>query len=74
MFVNEANALGQTALHVAAQRGHRSVVEFLLDQDALVNVENRLRQTPLHLACQYNHQNVRDGRDGVVVFLSMLGV
>lgn len=39
-----------TALHVASDRGHLAIVEYLLGQGADPTVENFLEQTPLDLA------------------------
>jgi ankyrin repeat protein len=44
-----------TALHSAAQRGHREIAELLLENGADVNATNRWGQTPLHYAVVFQH-------------------
>lgn len=49
------NSLGETCLHIAAQRGHISVTELLLAFGADPNVCTAAacgRRTPLHIACK----------------------
>jgi ankyrin repeat protein len=53
-----AFAAGDTALHSAAQRGHKEIVELLLANGADVNVTNRWGQTPLHYAVVFRHEEV----------------
>ena len=54
--VNEVNLeTKMTALHLAALRGHESVVEALLSWGAIVDPKNHAGATPLHLACQEGH-------------------
>lgn len=48
--VNVANAAGNTALHIAASRGHTTVVAFLIEHGAKLDVRNSRGQTPLALA------------------------
>jgi len=50
VFITAARSRGQTALHFAAQSGHRSVVELLLKAGANVNAVTRDAKTPLDLA------------------------
>ena len=47
-----ANQTGDTALHAAAQLGHNSVIQYLVDHGAPVNARNRRGQTPLAQARQ----------------------
>jgi len=49
-MVNTADALGTTALHWAAFRGHDSLVRLLCVHHADVNAVSATLQTPLHLA------------------------
>ncbi|XP_033750035.1 ankyrin repeat domain-containing protein 50-like [Pecten maximus] len=52
---------GQTVLHVAAERGHLSIVEFLVHRGGVnVNTENSKRETALHLALKNGHVEVAD--------------
>lgn len=41
---------GKTLLHIAAQRGHAEIVEFLMGRGANADARDRLGRTPLHLA------------------------
>ncbi|KAL7268519.1 hypothetical protein RUND412_008855 [Rhizina undulata] len=52
---NSTDALGNTALHVAAQYGSLEVLDQLLDQEGLeVDPLNKIEQeTPLHKAVEY---------------------
>lgn len=50
------------AIHLAAERGCRDMVELFLERDVHVNSRNQVEQTPLHCAS-------RSGRDGVVKLL-----
>jgi ankyrin repeat protein len=53
-----AFAAGDTALHSAAQWGHRGIAESLLANGADVNAANRWGQTPLHYAVVFRHAEV----------------
>jgi ankyrin repeat protein len=48
--VNQADANGNTALHLAATKGFNRVVELLVEKGAQINVKNQRGQTPLALA------------------------
>ncbi|MCG8340363.1 MAG: ankyrin repeat domain-containing protein [Cytophagales bacterium] len=57
--VNETkDGYGKTALHWAAENGHRKVVELLLGNGAQVEVTDKASQTPLHLAVEKGHNEV----------------
>lgn len=63
-FLNTAtDALGNTALHVAAQYGALEVMDELLDQEGLdVDLANKIEQdTPLHKACEYARREKQHG-------------
>ena len=49
---------GRTALHLAAQNGHKVVVGVLLEKEAAVNATNDRGWTALHLAAQRGHEAV----------------
>ncbi|XP_070550278.1 receptor-interacting serine/threonine-protein kinase 4-like [Ptychodera flava] len=53
--VNEA-----TALHVAAQFGHKDVVETLIGAKANIEALTKKGSTPLHLAAQEGHKDVAE--------------
>ncbi len=50
--VSEADAHGNTVLHIAAQNGRTGIVDDLLLAGADVNADNNHKNTPLHLAAQ----------------------
>lgn len=49
---------GTTALHVAANRNHLDMVNFLLGKGAFVNPTNANRWIPLHMAAERGHAAV----------------
>jgi ankyrin repeat protein len=49
------NVLNDTPLHVAAQQGHRGVVELLVNRGADVNATGNQNFTPLHYAVQEDY-------------------
>ena len=58
-MVDRANLdFGATALHIAASRGHLTLVERLLQQRAQVDCTSAKGHTPLHFACWWNHAEV----------------
>jgi ankyrin repeat protein len=58
--ITEQQALfceGQTALHLAAAKGHGSTVNLLLDRDANIDAKDQDNSTPLHLAAAKGHDS-----------------
>ncbi len=53
--VDATDALGLTALHLAALHGHVVAARMLLAHGADVNARDSYGLTPLHLASQYGH-------------------
>ncbi|XP_060062501.1 ankyrin-3-like [Ylistrum balloti] len=52
---------GQTVLHVAAERGHFSIVEFLVHRGGVdVDTENPKRETALHISLKNGHEEVAE--------------
>ena len=49
------NKWGESALHIAADRGHESIVKALLHANAEVNARNRWNATPLIAASYWGH-------------------
>ena len=49
---------GWTPLHHAANNGHLSVVEYLVNQKADINAKNKYEETPLHYAAEKGHLRV----------------
>ncbi|GFV15640.1 ankyrin-3, partial [Trichonephila clavipes] len=47
-----------TLLHIAAQKGHLTVVEFLLEKGADVGVTNNSGKRPISYAAEGNHWNI----------------
>ena len=65
--VNAVSDAGDTALHGAANMGSGALVQFLVDQGAVVNVENKRGRTPLTMAAGTDAEDLlRDlaARDG----------
>jgi ankyrin repeat protein len=52
--INVRNAIGQAALHRAAQDGNKASVELLLANGAEVDIKDMVGQTPLHLAAEHS--------------------
>lgn len=50
--------VGLSILHWASDRGHISVVEYLLELKAQVNATDNEGQTPLHYACSCGHIDI----------------
>ena len=46
----------QTALHLAAEKGHEMVAQLLLEKGATVNAKTQRGQTALHLAAEKVHE------------------
>lgn len=45
---------GNTTMHIAAQNGHISLVQHLLENKANVNAQNLKGNTPLHMSVEYD--------------------
>jgi len=73
-----------TPLHYAAQYGHLSVVEYLVNQKADINAKDKDNRTPLHRAARYGHLSVVEylvnqradinAKDKCVEFLDLIGL
>lgn len=53
--INDINASSGTILHLAAEHGHVSVINFLLRQGAKLDLTDRLGRTALHKASEMGH-------------------
>mmetsp|Transcript_13444 Transcript_13444/g.32677 ORF Transcript_13444/g.32677 Transcript_13444/m.32677 type:complete len:262 (-) Transcript_13444:133-918(-) len=53
--IEARNSFGDSALHIASYKGHREIVEILLDTCAEVNAKTTRGETSLHLAAQEGH-------------------
>lgn len=53
--VNRTLANGRTALHIAADCGHKELMEYLIDEGAEVNAVDKHGITPLISACGEGH-------------------
>jgi len=57
--VNQQNLEGWSPLHAAADRGHKEVVELLVETfKANVNLQNKQGTTPLYHACEHGRYEV----------------
>jgi len=75
---------GKTPLHYAAQNGHLSIVEYLVNQKADRDAKNIDGKTPLHLAANNGHLSVVEylvnqkadinAKDNDVEFLYLIGL
>lgn len=66
--INAQQIDGTSALHLAAVRGDRALVQLLLDSGATVDTRDMVGSTPLHWAVSYRHTAVvklllREGAD-----------
>ena len=52
--------LGRLGVHYAAWRGHKDVMELLLDRGSDVNAKTDRGHTPLHLAVHQNHKELAE--------------
>jgi len=57
-IVDEGNAWGMTALHLAAENGHIDMVKTLLNHDAEVDAKNEMGATPLFYAAGNGYPDV----------------
>lgn len=57
-FVSTKDTYGRTPLFWAATRGHRDIVELLLDHGANINSKDRGKMTALHIAVTGEHKEV----------------
>ncbi|OKL59155.1 hypothetical protein UA08_05962 [Talaromyces atroroseus] len=57
-LISRKDNYGRTSLFWAATRGHRDVVELLLDHGARVNSKDRSKLTALHIAVTGEHKDV----------------
>ena len=56
--INCCNNDGWAPIHVAANEGHTSIVEILVEYGALVDPRTKNFRTPLHIACMRGHFGV----------------
>lgn len=59
-FVNATNNRGDTALHIAAYRGHVDIIMTLLRAKADVNLRNEKGKTPQQEALEGGHQHIAE--------------
>lgn len=56
--INRANSAGETALHMAAAKGHYSAVIYLVSHGANPQVRTLKNWLPLHHAVRFKHANI----------------
>jgi ankyrin repeat protein len=56
--VNSEDTNGMTPLHMASQKGHHDVAEFLIENGAKVNNKDHFGSTPLFRASMWGHLKV----------------
>ncbi|CAF1088242.1 unnamed protein product [Adineta steineri] len=60
LYIDAQNEDGKTPLHLAAEQGHASCIQMLLNYGANVLLVNYLGQLPLHSAIQNGHSQCAD--------------
>ncbi|XP_048575772.1 poly [ADP-ribose] polymerase tankyrase-1 isoform X2 [Nematostella vectensis] len=65
MDVNATNEDGSTALHVAATRGARGIVQYLIDHRADINAVDSWGNTPLNYSDMHEHRAVSQLLEGL---------
>ncbi len=57
--INALDNNGQAAIHVAAQTGHKDIIEFILKQPGIdLNTKNKFGNTALHYAAVKGHKDI----------------
>ncbi|KAJ8669987.1 hypothetical protein QAD02_001246 [Eretmocerus hayati] len=56
--LNSVTWQGNTPLHLAVERGNKTIIEYLLDQGADLNIKNAYGKSPLHLAFERNMKEI----------------
>lgn len=54
-LINKSDDKENTALHLSAQKGHKEIVKYLIENGSNCNAVNREKNTPLHLAAAYGN-------------------
>ncbi|RDD42068.1 Transient receptor potential cation channel subfamily A member 1 [Trichoplax sp. H2] len=57
-IIDKSDGVGNTALHLAVQYGHKKAVEVCLNNNAKINEQTFNLTTPLHLAAQNGHDEI----------------
>ncbi|KAF7691391.1 hypothetical protein HF521_011688 [Silurus meridionalis] len=60
LAINMLDKTGRSALLLAAEQGHTTVVELLLQNHARVDVFDKEGKSPLHLAAEQGHKDIAD--------------
>jgi ankyrin repeat protein len=56
--VNDTAITGETALHIASERGYSDIVTLLVEKGAHINAQDSLKRTPLFLASQQGNVSI----------------
>jgi ankyrin repeat protein len=57
-YINSTNICGQTILHIAAKKGYKDFVQYLLNSGAEMNVTDQTNSTALHIASFTGHIDI----------------
>mmetsp|Transcript_87022 Transcript_87022/g.244011 ORF Transcript_87022/g.244011 Transcript_87022/m.244011 type:complete len:1349 (-) Transcript_87022:56-4102(-) len=60
VFADTKDVSERTALHIAAERGHATILELLMKAKAIINVQSKDGWTPLHSAVFHGHVSCVD--------------
>ena len=58
VFESKSKFLNSTMLHAAAQRGHRNVVRFLLDNNASISTLDGVQLSAIQVAAEHGHLEI----------------
>jgi ankyrin repeat protein len=68
-YIDLGDAYRRTALHIAASKGNRVIMKYLLSNQADVDARDHQEMSPLHMAVWENSSNLDKYRDAVKLLL-----